>query len=151
MSKLRIMKPNSSNDILWNRSGGGRQRPVEREQPMDSSQVQIFVIFTILFEMLQPIIIHKRIAKYNILSSSQGLKVKTEESHLRSRLQLKSKQRVLGFLIETLSDDYFVWKKKNSNHLHFFSYIFKTGVVVLVVITLFFYLLFVLDDHWSLI
>ena len=111
MSNLRIMKPNSSNDILWNRLGGGRQRPVEGEQLVDSSQVGIFVIFTILFEMLQPIINYKRMAKYNNLSSSQGLKVKTEESHLRSRLQLKSKQRVLGFLIKTLSDDYFVWKK----------------------------------------
>ena len=60
------LKPNSSNGKLWKRlmativrSGGGRQRPVEREQPVDSSQVEIFVIFTILFEMHQPIIISK--------------------------------------------------------------------------------------------
>ena len=41
------------------RSGGGGQRPVEREQPVDSSQVEIFVTFTILSKMLQPIIISK--------------------------------------------------------------------------------------------
>ena len=57
--KAKNYEKNSSNDILWNRSGGGRQRPVEREQPVDSSQVEIFVIFTILFKLLQPIIISK--------------------------------------------------------------------------------------------
>ena len=71
------------------RSGGGGQRPVEREQPVDSSQVEIFVLFTILVKMLQPIGNYK-ITKYKILSSSQGLEVKAEESHLGSRLQLKS-------------------------------------------------------------
>ena len=74
----------------------------------------------------------KQIAKYEILSSSQGLEVKAEESHLRSRLQLKSIKRNFGlclvYLLETLSD-YFVWKI-NSNHLYFFSYIFKTDCVV---------------------
>ena len=41
----------------------------------------------------------KQIAKYEILSSFQGLEVKAEESHLRPRLQLKSIKRILWSLL----------------------------------------------------
>ena len=39
------------------------------------------------------------VTQHKILSSSQGLEVKAEESHLRSRLQLKSIQRILWSLL----------------------------------------------------
>ena len=75
---------------------------------------------------------HKHIAKYKILSSSQGLEVKAEESHLRPRLQLKSIKRRLGALLDlSIGDTFWLLCLKKSTLIIFISFpIFSKRIVL---------------------
>ena len=100
-------------------SGGCRQRSVEREQPVDSSQVKSFQIFTILFKMLQRIIISK--IQNSLLISGAGSQSRGKPPTIQTTIEVNKKN--------TLGSAWFIcWR-------HFLITLFEQKTILIISIS----------------